>query len=38
MYENNSITIASKKIKYPGVNLKNDVNYLYKGNHKLLKK
>jgi hypothetical protein len=31
-------TIASKKIKYLGVNLTNDVNELYKENYKLLKK
>jgi hypothetical protein len=31
-------TIASKKIKYLGVNLTKDVNDLYKGNYKLLKK
>jgi hypothetical protein len=31
-------TIASKKIKYLGVNLTKDVNDLYKENHKLLKK
>jgi hypothetical protein len=31
-------TIASKKIKYLGVNLTNDVNDLYKENYKLLKK
>jgi hypothetical protein len=30
--------IASKKIKYLGVNLKKDVNNLYKENYKLLKK
>jgi hypothetical protein len=32
------ITIASKKIKYLGVNLTKDVNGLYKENYKLLKK
>jgi hypothetical protein len=31
-------TIASKKIKYLGVNLTKDVNDLYKGNYKPLKK
>jgi hypothetical protein len=31
-------TIASKKIKYLGVNLKKDVNNLYKENYKPLKK
>jgi hypothetical protein len=31
-------TIASKKIKYLGVNLTKDVNNLYKENYKLLKK
>jgi hypothetical protein len=31
-------TIASKKIKYLGVNLTEDVNDLYKENYKLLKK
>jgi hypothetical protein len=31
-------TIVSKKIKYLGVNLKKDVNDLYKENYKLLKK
>jgi hypothetical protein len=31
-------TIASKKIKYLGVNLTNDVNDLYKENYKLLEK
>jgi hypothetical protein len=31
-------TIASKKIKYLGVNLTKDVNDLYKENNKLLKK
>jgi hypothetical protein len=31
-------TIASKKIKYIGVNLTKDVNDLYKENYKLLKK
>jgi hypothetical protein len=31
-------TIASKKIKYLGVNLTKDVNDLYKANYKLLKK
>jgi hypothetical protein len=31
-------TIASKKIKYLGVNLTNDVNDLYKENYKSLKK
>jgi hypothetical protein len=30
--------IASKKIKYPRVNLTKDVNELYKENYKLLKK
>jgi hypothetical protein len=30
--------IASKKIKYLGVNLTKDVNELYKKNYKLLKK
>jgi hypothetical protein len=30
--------IASKKIKYLGVNLTKDVNNLYKENYKLLKK
>jgi hypothetical protein len=29
-------TIASKKIKYLGINLTNDVNDLYKENYKLL--
>jgi hypothetical protein len=33
-----SFTIASKKIKYLGVNLTKDVNELYKENYKLLKK
>jgi hypothetical protein len=33
-----SFTIASKQIIYLGVNLTNDVNDLYKGNYKLLKK
>jgi hypothetical protein len=31
-------TIASKKIKHPGVNLRKDVNDLYKENYKPLKK
>jgi hypothetical protein len=31
-------TIASKKIKYLGLNLTKDVNDLYKENYKLLKK
>jgi hypothetical protein len=31
-------TIASKKIKYLGINLTKDVNDLYKENYKLLKK
>jgi hypothetical protein len=31
-------TIASKKIKYLGVNLTKDVNDIYKENYKLLKK
>jgi hypothetical protein len=31
-------TIASKKIKYLGINLIKDVNDLYKENYKLLKK
>jgi hypothetical protein len=31
-------TIASKKIKYLGVNLTKDVNNLYKKHYKLLKK
>jgi hypothetical protein len=31
-------TIASKKIKYLGVNLTKDVNDLYKENYELLKK
>jgi hypothetical protein len=31
-------TIASKKIKYLGVNLTKEVNDLYKGNYKLLKR
>jgi hypothetical protein len=31
-------TIASKRIKYLGVNLTKDVNDLYKENYKLLKK
>jgi hypothetical protein len=31
-------TIASKKIKYLGVNLTKDVKELYKGNYKPLKK
>jgi hypothetical protein len=30
--------IASKKMKYSGANLTNDVNDLYKENYKLLKK
>jgi hypothetical protein len=33
-----SFTIASKKIKYLGVNLTKDMNDLYKENYKLLKK
>jgi hypothetical protein len=33
-----TLTIASKKIKYLGVNLTKDVNDLYKGNYKPLKK
>jgi hypothetical protein len=33
-----AFTIASKKIKYLGVNLTKDVNILYKENYKLLKK
>jgi hypothetical protein len=33
-----SFTIASKKIKYLGVNLTKDVNNLYKENYKPLKK
>jgi hypothetical protein len=33
-----SFTIASKRIKYLGVNLINYVNYLYKANYKPLKK
>jgi hypothetical protein len=32
------LTIASKKIKYLGVNLRKDVNDLYKENYKPLKK
>jgi hypothetical protein len=32
------LTIASKKIKYLGVNLTKDVNGLYKENYKPLKK
>jgi hypothetical protein len=32
------LTIASKKIKYLGVNLTKEVNDLYKKNHKHLKK
>jgi hypothetical protein len=32
------LTIASKKIKYLGVNLTKDVNDLYKENYKPLKK
>jgi hypothetical protein len=32
------LIIASKKIKYLGVNLTNDVNDLYEENYKLLKK
>jgi hypothetical protein len=32
------LIIASKKIKYPGVNLTKNVNDLYKENYKLLKK
>jgi hypothetical protein len=31
-------TIASKKIKYLGVDLKKDVNDIYKENYKFLKK
>jgi hypothetical protein len=31
-------TIASKRIKYLGINLTKDVNNLYKENYKLLKK
>jgi hypothetical protein len=31
-------TIASKKIKYLGINVTKDVNDLYKENYKLLKK
>jgi hypothetical protein len=31
-------TVASKKIKYLGINLTKDVNDLYKENYKLLKK
>jgi hypothetical protein len=31
-------TIPSKKIKYLGVNVTNDVNDLYKGNYKPLEK
>jgi hypothetical protein len=31
-------TIASKKIKYLGVNLTKDVNELYKENYRLLKR
>jgi hypothetical protein len=31
-------TVASKKIKYLGVNLTKDVNELYKENYTLLKK
>jgi hypothetical protein len=38
MYGNNSISIASKKIKYVGVNLTKDVNDLYKENYNPLKK
>jgi hypothetical protein len=33
-----AFTIASKKVKYPGVNLTKDVNELYKENYKVLKK
>jgi hypothetical protein len=33
-----TFTIASKTIKYLGVNLTKDVNDLYKENYKLLKK
>jgi hypothetical protein len=33
-----SFTMASKKIKYLGVNLTKDVNDLYKENYKPLKK
>jgi hypothetical protein len=36
--ETSPFTIASKKIKYLGVNLTKDVNDLYKENYKLLKK
>jgi hypothetical protein len=32
------LTIASKKVKYLGINLTKDVNDLYKENYKLLKK
>jgi hypothetical protein len=32
------LTIASKKIKYVGVNLTKDVKDLYKENYKVLKK
>jgi hypothetical protein len=39
MYGNNSIyNSLKKKIKYLGVNLTKDVNDLYKGNYKPLKK
>jgi hypothetical protein len=31
-------TIASKKIKYPGINITKDINDLYKENYKPLKK
>jgi hypothetical protein len=34
----NPLTIASKKIKYLGVNITKDVNNLYKENYKSLKK
>jgi hypothetical protein len=33
-----AFTVASKKIKYPGVNLTKDVNDIYKENYKPLKK
>jgi hypothetical protein len=32
------VTIASKKVKYLGINLTKDVNDLYKENYKPLKK